>query len=334
MFYESQDLARELLESRSKKTSIKAARILLLLTGNQTAAKKIAEYRAEKAGIEDRNDINELVRVARANAAQRSADFKIQLAAIVDGMYGVCMATYGMEGDGATIFFSWELWKIAQDSLRQFATNPSAAINGNLGFPFPNSAVWVAHPEVVKAIFLPAWNYMEGQIEKHSETLEFLDFVNRLCPWNAADLDGPALEYFQKNDYLTPIERLQIEQGELALFQHYATTWIGCTRPTVMEYLLRASPTTLLPEARIWRFFYVHQRRIPILTLLMKRMAAAQAHSCAAERTGSLFTHDATAQTDAMSVETAVVRQRLHYAKVVNPMKTMPCGDLYILPAL
>ena len=107
------------------KTPIKAARVLELLTGNQAAAKKIAEHNAQKAGIEDRDQVAELVRAARTNASLKSSEFKIQLAAIVDGIYGVTMATYAMEGDGATVFFSWELWEIGRISLRLFATYPT-----------------------------------------------------------------------------------------------------------------------------------------------------------------------------------------------------------------
>ena len=175
---------------------------------------------------------------------------------------------------------------------------------------------------------------MQGQIAKHADTLKFLENLNRLCPWNAANLNRETLDYFVELNFLSPAERAVIEETELPLFLAFALTWVGCARPTVAEYLLRASPATLLPEARIWRFFYVHQKRIPKISLLMKRLASAQAHSGASERTGSLYTHDESAQTDAASVDTAVIRQRLHYENVVNPMQNMPCGDLAILPPL
>jgi hypothetical protein len=252
---------------------------LVLLTGSQEAAKKIAKYEAAKSRIEDKEEIAQLVQAARTSAAQKSSDFKIELAAITDGMFGVTMGTYSIEGDGVTVFFSWEIWVIARESLRRFATDPESATVENLGFDLPNRAVWSGHLEKVKAIFLPAWNYMEGQIVKHSENLKFLEHVNRLCPWNAASLDRATLDYFEDLKFLTPIELRTIEHGELNLFQAHALTWVGCTRPTTREYLSRDSPVSLLPEARIWRFHFVHQKRIPTITLLLKRLASAQAHS-------------------------------------------------------
>jgi hypothetical protein len=172
---------------------------------------------------------------------------------------------------------------------------------------------------------------MTRQGQKHESTLKFLEMVNRLCPWNASSLDRESLEYFCDKSFLTQSEVETIIIDELDLFVHHAGIWAGALQPTPAEYFLRLSPKQFLPEARVWRFWYRLQRILPLLSKLVKILAAAQAHSAAAERTGSLFTHDHTSNTDATSVQTAVIRQRAHYSKVVNPMQNMPLNDLAVL---
>ena len=130
--------------------------------------------------------------------------------------------------------------------------------------------------------------------------------------------------------FLTEAQKDLIINDELDLFHHHGVRYPGASKPTPTEYLLRKSPVRFLPEARVWRFWSQHQRILPLLSVLVRVLAAAQSHSAAAERTGRLFTHDKTAQMDLMSIETTVIRQRAHYEKVVDPMQNMPLDDLHI----
>jgi hypothetical protein len=182
-------------------------------------------------------------------------------------------------------------------------------------------------------VFVLRSKYFQEQVVKHDDTLRFLENINGFCPWNAKMLTEDSLKYLVKVKLLSDKELATILTNELDLYHFHGPSWNGATRPTFPEYFLRQSPKELLPEARVWRFWYVFQKKLPLLNLAVKRAAAAQAHSAAAERTGSLFTHDKTAQVDAASVQTMVIRQRYHYAKAVNPMQNMPLGDLRILDA-
>lgn len=313
---------------------MKVARLLVLLRGDQAAAKTSAEDLARIAGIEDKGEIKKLVDQAKATAPKRSSDFKIQLAALVDGAYSLIFATYAIEGDGVTVFFSWEVWEAARESIKLMATAPETAAASNVGLLFTNIAVWRDHWIAVKAIFSPAWTYFQGQIYKHAHTLKFLEAVNGFCPWNAKSLTEVSLKYLVQINVLRLDEVGSIVENELDLYHFYGPAWEGAPRPTFPEYFLRQSPKNLLPEARVWRFWYVYQLRMPILNLCVRRLSTAQFHSAAAERAGSLFTHDKTSQMDATSVQTAVIRQRGHYQTVINPMQNMPLSDLVILAPL
>jgi hypothetical protein len=298
--------------------------------GDQAAAKSVAEFQAKELDITDKDLVKTLVTKAKSEAQNRSNSFKIELAALVDGAYSLIHSTYALEGDGVTVFFAWELWNFAFGSIKIFAENPETVAESQFGLPLENRAIWIDHPDLVKKIFAPAWVYMQEQAVKHAKTLDFMRSVNPLCPWNRKNLTRETLAYFVGVGLLSQIDSDGIVAHELDSY-HVRGEWDGALQPSSVELFLRASPQTLLPEARVWRFWFVHQKILPRLTKLVKVVASAQVHSAAAERTGSLFTHDKTAQTDAAAVETTVIRQRMHYANVVNPMKTMPLDGLAIL---
>ena len=313
--------------------TVKVAKMLVLLKGDQAAAKTVAESKARKDKIEDKNEILKMVESAKDGARGRSSAFKIELAALVDGAYSLIFGTYAIEGDGATVFFSWEMWVAARETIKLMATAPETAETSNFGLLLKNIAIWRDHWEAVKTIFGPAWAYFQEQAEKHAGTLRFIEVINGFCPWNAKKLTEESLKYLVEKKLLSKDDLEKILNNELDLYHHHGLAWPGAARPTFPEYFLRLSPKPLLPEARIWRFWYVYQRRMPLLNLALKRLAAAQAHSAAAERAGSLFTHDKTSQADATTVRTAVIRQRAHYSNVVNPMQNMPLDGLTILDA-
>jgi hypothetical protein len=331
LFFASPRLRTELAESKSVKLPKQAAEMLVMLRGDLAAAKIVAEYKAAKAEVEDKNEIADLVKKEREAAPGLCNAFKVQLAATVDGAYALIFSTYAGEGDGVTVFFEWELWNLAHDSINLFATQPENALTSNLGLPLTNITIWRNNLPEVRAIFEPARAYLAAQQTKHAATLEFLKVVNGLCPWNATRLTRDSLDFFVSKKLLTEAEANTIENDELKIYVHHSSVFLGAAQPTPSEYFLRQSPRTLLPEARVWRFWYRIQRILPLLSTLVKTVAAAQAHSAAAERTGSLFTHDLNSQTDATSVQTAVIRQRAHYATVVDPMQNMPLSDLDIL---
>lgn len=334
-FVSSPQLRSEIAESKSKRLPVKVAEMRVLLLGDLDAAQTIAKSRAEKGRIEDKNQIADLVAQERAAAPARSNSFKIQLAAAVDGSRTLIYSTYALEGDGATVFFAWELWHMSSRSVHLFATDPLAAEqDASLGLLLSNIAVWRDHLPDVRAIFTPAYEYMEEQMEKHCDTLKFLKIINGLCPWNAKQFTRASIDYLVETSFLLEKDVGPIEFIELPLFQYHGPRWLGCGRPSPAEYLQRQSPKELLPEARVWRFWYQFQRMLPKMAVLVKTLAAAQAHSAAAERTGSLFTHDKTAQAAQSSVSLVVVRQRMHYSEVVDPMQNMPLAGLAILDNL
>jgi hypothetical protein len=332
-FVTSPDLRTDIIESKSDLMVRKGAELALLLCGDQASAKTVAESVAKESGIEDRDLIQALVVSERARAADLSRTFKMELAAVVDGAYPLIFSTYAIEGDGVTIFFAHELWKASSLAIQTFAEGPEKVgeVKQRTGLLLTNKAVWENDLDRVKEIFEPAWAYMQAQSEKHANTLKFLEVVNGLCPWNAKALTPESLQYLVDIHLLTLESKVIIENNELPLYHFHGPTWDGAVRPTFPEYYLRDCITPLLPEARIWRFWYVFQRKLKNLNHLVRTIAAAQCHSAAAERTGSLFTHDKTSQSDSVSVNTAVIRQRAHYAEVVNPMRNMPLDGLTIL---
>lgn len=325
--------------SSSALLHIRHAQILLLLLGSDSslppkrdfleAAKRVGKYTAAQEGVEDNDRIKEIIERVKSDAIEASHAFKIQLSAIVDCAYTLINATYALEGDGVTVFFAWELWKMSKKTISSSATNPFT--EPQQGLLLRHSSVWRDHFDQVRDLFLPAWRYMLDQEEKHMRMLEFLRHVNNLCPWNARKLDASSLKYFVELRFLSENDKVKIEQNELLRYYAGAEIWNIAVRPSAAEYLMRASPKVLLPEARVWRFWYVHQRILPELAMLVKKLAAAQAHSAAAERTGSLFTHDESAQHSQTSVQTASIRMRAHYGNVVDPMQNMPLDDLEIL---
>ncbi len=323
----SRELKSEVAASKSNRTPLKHAEMLVLMNGDLNAAQILAKRKAEKLGIEDKNEIKKMIDDEKSAAAELSNRFKIQLAATVDCAYTLIHATYALEGDGVTVFFAWELWTMARESIRTSATEPSVVPSS--GLLLKHLEVWQLHLPLVIDIFGPAWVYMQKQEEKHAETLTFLKIINGLCPWNANQMTEASLDYLVERKLLSESEKHLIIRDELDRYIVYAGLWIN--RPSSEEYLKRQSPATLLPEARIWRFWYVYQRVLRGLCLLVKKIAAAQVHSAAAERTGSLFTHDETVQTESTAVQTASIRMRAHYQAVVNPMRVMPLGDLNIL---
>ncbi len=303
---------------------------MVLLKGDQAAAKSVAEFQAKELDITDNEVLKTLVAKAKEDSQSRSNSFKIELAALVDGAYALIFTTYALEGDGVTVFFAWELWNFASGSIGLFAENPLEALTSNFGLLLSNQAIWRGDPDAVKKIFAPAWAYLQEQAVKHSTTLDFMRAVNALCPWNRKNLTRESLKYFVDAGLLSQNDSDGIVAHELDSY-HGRGDWPGAAKPSPSEYFLRQSPKTLLPEARVWRFWFVHQKVLPRLAKLVKLVASAQVHSAAAERTGSLFTHDKTAQMDAASVATTVLRQRKHYATVVDPMQNMPLDGLVIL---
>jgi len=237
------------------------------------------------------------------------------------------------------VFFAWEVIELARKSIHQMATEPvmTPELAATHGLPFLNVELWRNHVDEVVAIFEPADRYMIEQCgpTKHEETLKFLRMANALCPWNADDLTEAVLQYFVEKRLLPAGDVEAILATELPLYRLTALH-VGAAvtvRPTPAEYFNRNLPTVLLPEARVWRYWHQLQRLLPRLLGLVKTVAAAQCHSAAAERTGSLFTHDASAQATQTAVQTAVVRERMHYKAVVDPMQNMPL-DLDIIDHL
>ena len=146
---------------------------------------------------------------------------------------------------------------------------------------------------------------------------------------------------------ISAAEADRILTHELPQYHHHGPLWAGALQPSFPEYFLLETSVTVqlpegrrnelkvfMPEGRIWRFWYVFQLRLPLLNLCVRKIAPAQIHSAAAERAGSLFTHDKTSQMDASSNQTAVIRQLGHYQNVVDPMQNMPLSDLAILQPL
>lgn len=295
----------------------------------------IGKSRAEAAHSNDLVEIRGFIVAARVEAFTKSSHFHAQLAATVDLAYPLIFGTYAIEGDGPTVFFAHEIWVMARNAIR-FAMDyvPDRLAVRPEGLLLAHLESWRDFPLVVQSIFAPAWSYLLGQQEKHSHLLRFLEHVNALCPWNAGTLTPAVLQYFVDNRFITAADKGHIEAQELHLFRHYASNWPGAVRPSPEEYLRRDSPKPLLPEARIWRFYYVHQHRIPMLSVLLRTLAAAQSHSAAAERAGSIFTHDMAAQSTQNTVETTDIRMRAHYEEVVDPMQNLPLNDLDILPPL
>lgn len=311
--------------------------MLVLLRGDVRCAKRIAKYQAEKSGIEDKDEIKELVAKRERRAKKDSKAFKIQLAAVVDGGFALVHSTYALEVDGVSGFFAWELWNLAKGSIKLFSTIVDAdeAVMSDFGLPLANLAVWRNHTRRVRNIFEPAWTYLLEQEKKHSENLKIFENLNALCPWNAKKLTVDVLKFFVSKKIIEQsLVDLIIRNNEISLFEHYGLNWPGALQPSPTEYFLRLSPKTFLPEARVWRFWYGHHLVLPHLSVLVRIVAPLVSHSAAAERAGSLFTHDKNSQTDSASVQLAVIRQRAHYDEVVRPNQNMPLEGVEVLPSL
>lgn len=297
------------------------------MTGDVESTRLVATKRAEKAGVKPAKKAAFLKKEMDELAADHS-NFKIQLAALSDLTHVLIMGTYALEGDGPLAFVAFEIISLIRESVNWNSSTPEV-LNPDLGQPLPHYNVWSPRPEVARNVMAPAKVYLDGQWDKHASPIEFFENANKLAPWNAYEMTDQTLDYFVSINLLSLAERnIIISNNEINRFRVFAAA--GPTRPTASEYLLRNSPDELLPESRVWRFWYQNQRRIPSLALLVKSLATALPSSGGAERCIGIFRKDLSADTSAISNETAQTRIRSHYKAVVDPMARVPLSGLII----
>jgi hypothetical protein len=304
--------------------------MLVLFSGDAVAAQLVANKRADKAQVKPAKRVA-FIQASLDEQAGEHAIFKIQLASLVDLTYVLIMATYALEGDGPLAFVAYELMELVRKSVTWNAATPEVR-NEGLGQPLDNYAVWSHRPEIARAVMAPAKVYLDGQLAKHLGPLKFFENANKLAPWNYELLTPDVLDYFVSVNILSRTERDRIvADNEIAAFRVYSVG-SGPIAPTPAEYLLRNSPDALLPESRVWRYWYQNQRRLPGLTLLVKKIASAQPSSGATERCIGIFRKDISAEATSISNDTAQTRIRSHYRAVVDPMARVLLVGLEIYP--
>lgn len=279
-----------------------------------------------------------------ADELAESDEFRLQLAALVDFFGELIMATYALEGDGPTAFVAWDVLQIVANSFSE-NTKPKDSLlpptKGAISSLFSTSRLWAADLPRARAVIEPAYAYFKQQLIKHKKAYKLMEMISVFCPWNASNLTLAHLTYLADNKFISQAQVAAVSNSnEIDQYKNWALhsdrqeVIICCNRPSVHEFLKRDCPNPLLAECRVWRFWYLHQRRLPLLSLLVKVLGSLQFHSAGAERCFSLYRHDTSALMSKATAETTEVRLRCHYDSTVNPMRTLELESLAILPAL
>jgi hypothetical protein len=277
----------------------------------------------------------------RAIALAAEAEIaRLQAAAVVDLLDTVVNVTYALEIDGPAVFLAHDLLVMAELSItRVSAADVDSA--PHLAKVIKTAKYWSTTQGRALAVLKPCVAYFTKGRVKHAESFELYAAIAGLCPWNAPHLTLAALTLLSKKGLVTATELHQIiRDEELKSYLQAATLSTRpeviacCAKPTDAEFLLRAQARPLLPESRVWRFWYMHSLRLPNLANIVKRLAALQPHSAGAERCLSLFQKQLASLSDNATAELTQTRIRFKYQKAVNPMKNIPLDDIAPFPPL
>jgi hypothetical protein len=238
----------------------------------------------------------------------------------------------------------------------------------NLKQVFAETALWAGTDlPRARAFIEPAYDYFKKQLAKKYKTEQRVwNACSVFAPWNASKLSDAVLKELvtlmqlsveaaaeivgsneislykaiveQENAIVTAkidlaksaaaLKRAQSDAMDLDEPDPLIKAVFPFGLPTGDEFLLRNSTPALLPESRVWRFWYKYQYRLPLLTKLVRNLSALQPTSASNERSFSMYRHDVNDLAGQSSVEYKGARLRAHYNSSVDPMKNIPLDDI------